>query len=335
MNGKPEQPNNRRLCTVNSEERKDKGKSGQTYLPRIARHNNVSFQIQIKRFEGILLDLSQPNIYNMSEGIYLHGYSEWEQERLLQQNDILSKYIYQRIDLHDKKKILEVGCGVGAQMIFMLNKYPDLHITGLELETKQLEKAAVNLKNAGIPEYRYHLIQGNATQTGWDSLQDFDAVVMIWVLEHIPDCIAVLRELKRVFKPGTELWLTEVYHQGFATYPEMQAMQDFWHKMIQFQNQTGGDANVGLRLGQLLHSAGIDSEWVSPFPMIFDARNPDARNEMFLYWKDLMYSSIDSMEQNGYSVKEQWNLVENELNQLLQDPASVFYYSFIQAKATI
>jgi ubiquinone/menaquinone biosynthesis C-methylase UbiE len=271
----------------------------------------------------------------MSEGIYLHGYSEWEQERLIQQNDILSKYIYQRIDLAGKKRLLEVGCGVGAQMIYMLNKYPELHITGLELEEKQLEKAAENLRNAGIPENRFSLIQGNATRTGWETLQDFDAVVMIWVLEHIPDCIAVLRELKRVLRPGTEIWITEVYHQGFATYPTMPSMQNFWQKMIQFQSQTGGDANIGLRLGQLLHSSGIHTEWVSPFPMIFDARNPGARNEMFLYWKDLMYSSIDSMEQNGYSVKDQWIQVENELNQLLQDPDSVFYYSFIQAKSII
>lgn len=271
----------------------------------------------------------------MSEGIYLHGYSEWEQERLLQQNDILSKYIYQKIDLTGKKRVLEVGCGVGAQMIYMLNKYPDLHITGLELEEKQLEKATENLINSGIPKERYSLIQGNATQTGWETHQDFDTVVMVWVLEHIPDCELVLRELKRILRPKTELWITEVYHQGFATYPAMPAMLDFWQKMILFQSQTGGDANIGLRLGQLLHSTEIHAEWVTPFPMFFDARNPIARNEMFLYWKDLMYSSIDSMEQNGYGVKVQWNQVENELNQLLEDTNSVFYYSFIQAKAII
>lgn len=271
----------------------------------------------------------------MSESIYLHGYSDWEQERLLQQNDILSKYIYQRINLAGKKRLLEVGCGVGAQMIYMLRKHPDLHITGLELEAKQLEKATANLQQAGIPENRYNLIQGNATHTGWDTLQDFDAVVMIWVLEHIPNHIAVLRELKRVLKKETEIWITEVYHQGFATYPKMPFIQDFWHKMIQFQSQTGGDANIGLRLGQLLHAVGIHTEWVSPFPMLFDARNPTARNEMFLYWKDLMYSSIDSMDQNGYNVRDQWSQVEIELNQLLKDKDAVFYYSFIQAKAQI
>ncbi len=271
----------------------------------------------------------------MSEGIYLHGYSEWEQERLLQQNDILAKYIYQRIDLHGKKRVLEVGCGVGAQMIYMLNKYPDLHITGLELEEKQLEKAAINLRSSGIPENRYKLIQGNATKTGWETPRDFDAVIMIWVLEHIPNCEAVLRELKRVLASNTEIWITEVYHQGFATYPSMPAISDFWQKMIQFQTQTGGDANIGLRLGQLLHFSGIHAEWVSPFPMFFDARNPDAKNEMFMYWKDLMYSSIESMEKNGQSVSGQWNQVQDELNQLLEDPKSVFYYSFIQAKALI
>lgn len=271
----------------------------------------------------------------MSEGIYLHGYSEWEQQRLLQQNDILSKYIYQRIDLSEATRILEVGCGVGAQMIYMLRKYPGIHITGLELEEKQLEKARLNLMNSGISESRYTLIQGNAIQTSWDSLQDFDAVVMIWVLEHIPDCEAVLRELKRVLKPGTQIWITEVYHQSFATYPAMPAIQEFWQQMIHFQRRNGGDANVGLRLGQLLHSAGFQTEWVSPFPMLFDARNHQGRAEMFEYWKDLMYSSIDSMEKNGYKVLQNWDQVESELTLLKEDANSVFYYSFMQAKAAI
>lgn len=271
----------------------------------------------------------------MSESIYLHGYSEWEQERLLQQNDILSKYIYQRIDLSAARKVIEIGCGVGAQMIYMLRKYPELHITGLELEEKQLEKARQNLLNSGIPENRYSLIQGNASQTGWNTLQDFDAVVMVWVLEHIPDCELVLQELRRVLRPGTQVWITEVYHQSFATYPAMPAIQEFWKKMIHFQSRTGGDANVGLRLGQLLHVSGYQTDWVSPFPMLFDARNLPGRAEMYRYWKDLMYSSIDSMEKNGYKVLEIWPRVEYELTQLMEDENSVFFYSFIQAKAAI
>jgi len=40
-----------------------------------------------------------------------------------------------------QKKILEVGCGVGAQTEILLRRFPKTHVTGIDLNDKQLEAA--------------------------------------------------------------------------------------------------------------------------------------------------------------------------------------------------
>lgn len=51
----------------------------------------------------------------------------------------------------------------------------------------------------------------------------YDLVLLTQVLEHLPDPIAVLRELNRVLKPGCKLWLTQPFY-----YEEHEQPYDFY-----------------------------------------------------------------------------------------------------------
>ncbi len=267
----------------------------------------------------------------MRKGVYIHGYTDWEQERLVKQNQTLGKYIYDRIDFSDCKRILEIGCGVGAQMIHLLQQYPHLHISGLELEPSQLRKAELNLKSLIHDESRYSLVLGDATDLPKELSDDYDAVFMVWVLEHIPDPSAVLSELARHFKKGTKIFITEVAHSGFQVYPQHQSIGRFWRTMMTFQSDNGGDADIGFTMGNLLHEAGFKVKDLRPYPMHFDKRKPQQRLEMLQYWLDLMRSAVPGMREGGVLNEAVWHEAEAHMISLMSDDNAVFYYAFMQA----
>lgn len=267
----------------------------------------------------------------MRKGVYIHGYTDWEQKRLVKQNQTLGKYIYNRIDLSDCRHVLEIGCGVGAQMIHLLNKYPNLNMTGLELEASQIEKAHTNLERLIDDDSRYSLVQGDATNIPSSLSRDFDAVILVWVLEHINQPERVLNEIKRHFNPGTKVYITEVAHSGFQVNPREDAVGFFWRDMMRFQLENGGDADIGFQLGNLLVDTGLIIHDMKPFPMHFDKRYPQQRGEMLQYWLDLMRSAVPGMKEAGVLDEANWEIAESHMIKLQTMEDAVFYYAFMQA----
>ena len=51
----------------------------------------------------------------MNDGRYVHGYSQWESERLRDQAGTLAELLHRDTHYPAGRKVLEAGCGVGAQ----------------------------------------------------------------------------------------------------------------------------------------------------------------------------------------------------------------------------
>lgn len=271
----------------------------------------------------------------MSKGVYIHGFSEEEQQRLIDQNKTLAKYIYANIDLSNHHRILEIGCGVGAQMMYMLNRFPMIHVTGLELSQTQIDKAHYFLDQSSVDRERFELVQGDATDFPDHLSLNFDAVVMIWVLEHVDKPLQVFLEIKEKLPGGVLLYVTEVFHRSFNIHPYSPSIDRFWTSMMTFQEENGGDANIGLKLGAYMDQSGIEVISCKPFPMHFDRRFPAQRKEMQVYWLDLMRSAVPEMRAAGILDEVIWKLAENDMLSAIDNPESVFYYSFIQAVGKI
>jgi predicted O-methyltransferase YrrM len=264
---------------------------------------------------------------------YIHGYSETEQNRLVSQGEVLAPFIFDRIDLSNVSQLLEVGSGVGAMTLEVLKRYSDLEITCLEIAATQIEKAKVNLEKAGF-ESQVNFIQGDARNTALLENQPFEAAFLCWVLEHIPNCEKVLSELNRILKPNATLWITEVFHNSFHLFPHCPNVEKYWQKCIDFQATINGDANVGHRLGNLLFDAGFQAIEVQPYPMFWDKRNRKNRADLLQYWHGLMFSALENMVEANYCEEALWKLAEKEMLDLMNNDEAIFYYSFIQAKAT-
>jgi ubiquinone/menaquinone biosynthesis C-methylase UbiE len=108
----------------------------------------------------------------------------------------------QAFDVRGCKRILDAACGNGRYAKFLLRRAePDATLTCFDLSRTMLRRARARLKSS-----RVTFTVADLTRLPY-AAGCFDAVVCGWVLEHLPDPRAGLRELARVMKPGGKLLL--------------------------------------------------------------------------------------------------------------------------------
>ncbi|MCB0355914.1 MAG: class I SAM-dependent methyltransferase, partial [Bdellovibrionales bacterium] len=110
---------------------------------------------------------------------YLHGYSVEEQDRLIRQAEFLKPYVYEKVQMANVQHLLEVGCGVGAQTKILLEIFPHLKITGVDISEKQLKVAEQRLQKY-IQQGRLNLIQTNATDMASVVDHSYDGAFLCW-----------------------------------------------------------------------------------------------------------------------------------------------------------
>lgn len=267
---------------------------------------------------------------------YLHGYGDWEQDRLLAQNEVLARFIYDKLEFGSSRIVLELGCGVAAQMIYLLKRYPDVFILGVDIDHQQLKRAKENLIKAGIAPDRYELILVGTEDYDWLKLlsdREVDTMFTVWVLEHLKDPAEMLRMIYRYAPAGMRLYATETFHHSLYLYPNSSALSRFWHQMMLIQSELGGDSNIGVRLGDLCFKAGYEVIWHEPYPLLFSKKNSEQLNTMLDYWYALLLASKEAMEIRGEWDEHLWSEIEDYFKLLRQEDQTIFYYSFVQILA--
>lgn len=264
---------------------------------------------------------------------YLHGYSDVEQDRLYKQARFIENKIYSDIDFSTVTELLEVGCGVGAQSEILLRRFPELFLTGIDYSEKQIAQANKFLSGIAYAQGRYELKQGNAMDLDFPSNTKFDGAFICWVLEHIPDPLRVLSEVRRVLKPGSPIVITEVLNSSFFVEPYSPNVLQYWMRFNDLQYDMGGDPFVGAKLGNMLQSVGYKRIHTEPKILHLDNRNPAKRAEMIGFWTELLLSGLPQLLEAGYVDEELAAKVKEEMRVVAKSPNAVFFYTFIQAKA--
>jgi ubiquinone/menaquinone biosynthesis C-methylase UbiE len=185
---------------------------------------------------------------------YIHGFSDAERQRLIDQAEMLSSAVFGGLDFLGDRRVLEVGCAVGAELHLLAQRAAHLDLTGLDLSNLHLRAGRAWL--AGHP--RIGLVQGDACALPFAD-DSFDVGMTIWLLEHVPDAAAVVRELLRVVKPTGRVILTEVDNSTFGFDPPQPAISSWWDAFNRCQAQIGGgDPYVGGKLRRIAESLGAE-----------------------------------------------------------------------------
>ena len=261
---------------------------------------------------------------------YLHGFDPKEQRRLTEQAGILAPLVYKGVDFSGCKKLLEVGSGVGAQTRILLETYPSLHITCVDASEKQLSQARLNLADFG-DRVRFELQDGCALALD----ERFDAAFVCWTLEHVSDPLELLLRLKAHLLPEAKVVVTEVYNASFYTTAGYDALQHYFKVMNAFQRKIGGDPDVGIRAGGLLVTAGFQSISTQFEGFYLDKRSLHDRKGVTSFWKELLESAAPALLAAGECSLQEVKDMGFDLERMSDDENAIFFYQFVQAKATL
>ena len=269
----------------------------------------------------------------MTASGYIHGFGAQEERRLWEQAGILAPVVFAGLPLPASGSLLEIGCGVGAQLDQVGTRCPQVQLTGIDLSLANLNAAQGFVPGTAASTAR--LLQADATALPFRD-QSFDTAMTIWMLEHVNDPSAVLREALRVLRPDGLLLCTEVDNATFRFMPELPAIQGWWDLFCTQQSEGGGNPFVGRKLNALAQDLGCQEISTQELGIVSTELNPERRSELLAYLEELLMSGAESLlaeqqtaatgTESDLSVEGRLAEVLNEFAQAKSDPSIGFEY---------
>jgi SAM-dependent methyltransferase len=194
----------------------------------------------------------------MSESRYLHGTAPEEQRRLARLNEVLNAASLRELAPGRGESVLDVGCGL-AQLTRDIARAvgPTGRVLGIERSAEQLAEAgrlAAETGEADLVELRPG--SAEALPLRPDEWGSFDTAHARFLLEHVRDPLAVVREMVRAVRPGGRIVLEDDNHDTMRLWPEPPGFAPLWQAYVRSYDRLGNDPLVGHRLVSLLWQAG-------------------------------------------------------------------------------
>lgn len=203
---------------------------------------------------------------------YVHGYNPRESIRLLDQAVTLTQFLHSGTVYAAESRVLEVGCGVGAQTVPLAQKSPQAIFTSIDVSDVSIQEARQKAEAAGLTNVNF--LQADIFKLP-DEIGTFDHIFVCFVLEHLADPARVLKVLKRHLNSGGSITVIEGDHGSTFFYPKSEAVQKAIESQVELQKQSGGNALIGRELYPLLLDAGYTKIHVSPKVIYVDSSMPE------------------------------------------------------------
>ncbi|MGG2461625.1 methyltransferase domain-containing protein [Streptomyces sp. RGM 3693] len=264
---------------------------------------------------------------------YVHGYSDDEARRLGDQADTLAALLHAGTAYPDGSHVLEVGCGVGAQTVHLVNGSPGARIAALDRSASSLAQARAHLAtHAPDATDRVTWHHGDLHQLPFPDAS-FDHLFLCFVLEHLPDPVRALTELRRVLRPGGTLTAIEGDHGSVVFHPDSPAARRVIGHQVRLQAAAGGNALMGRQLHPLLSAAGFADVAVRPRTVYADASRPGL---VYGFTRRTFLAMVESVRDEalaaGLTTPADWDRGITDLRRSA-DPGGSFHYTFFKAVA--
>ncbi|MFF1796442.1 methyltransferase domain-containing protein [Kitasatospora sp. NPDC058263] len=206
------------------------------------------------------------------EHSYVHGYSPTEALRLGDQADTLAELLHAGTAYPAGSRVLEAGCGVGAQTVHLLASSPGAELTAADISADSLAQARARVA-AQAPGAQVTWHHGDLHELPFPD-DSFDHLFVCFVLEHLADPSAALTALRRVLRPGGTVTVIEGDHGSTFFHPDSAAARAAVDHLVRLQADAGGDALLGRRLHPVLAAAGFRDISVRPLTVSVDDSRP-------------------------------------------------------------
>jgi ubiquinone/menaquinone biosynthesis C-methylase UbiE len=249
----------------------------------------------------------------MAPDTYIHGTEPNVQQRLAALNRMTNAAFVRFLDVPAGARVLGVGSGLGLLAVEVASAADGVHVVGIEMSADQIAAAATS------PRVTYKRGDAHAIEFPDGS---FDIVYARYLLEHVSKPDVVMREMRRVVRPGGCVAVCENDITLLRFDPPCPAFDRAWDLFLRYQATLGGDAVIGRRLYRLFRAAGLTHIELSVQPEVHWFGSPG-----FAAW---VQNIIGNLESARRGIDETvLNDAVAELNGLSQreDASSVFAWN--------
>ncbi|MDG6256892.1 MAG: methyltransferase domain-containing protein [Methanomicrobiaceae archaeon] len=264
----------------------------------------------------------------MSDRRYVHGYSKRESERLSDQAETLTGLLHHDTRYPAGSRVLEAGCGTGAQTVILARNSPEASITSVDISEASLEQARQRVGNESITNVTFEI--GDLFNLRYDP-ESFDHIFVCFVLEHLAEPRRALEGLRPLLKKGGTITVIEGDHGSAFFHPDSRCARQAIGCLVDLQREMGGNALIGRELYPLVTGAGFHDVRVSPRMVYVDASRPDLVEGFTKQTFTAMVEGIgDDAVSRGMMSREDWEQGIDDLYRTCE-PDGVFCYTFFKA----
>ena len=253
---------------------------------------------------------------------YVHGYTEPETRRLGDQADTLAELLHAGTAYPAGSRVLEAGCGVGAQTVHLVARSPGAHLTAVDVSAASLKRAKARVEGVDFRQADLFDLDG-----------EYDHVFVCFVLEHLPEPEKALAHLKTLLRPGGTITVIEGDHGSAFFHPRSEHAQAAIDCLVRLQAETG-DALIGRRLHPLLTGAGFAGVTVAPRTVYVDASRPGL---VAGFTRDTFTAMVEGVGEAavacGLATADGWARGIADLHRTTREDGT-FCYTFFKATAS-
>lgn len=154
-------------------------------------------------------------------------------------------------------KILDLGCGPGSITIGLAKLASKGHVTGGDASEDIVQQAQSLAQAQHVHNVTFTQIDGNSLPYEDDS---FDIVFAHQVLQHVAEPVAMLKEMRRVTKPGGLVAARDADTRSFAWYPVLPKLDDWIDLYIMTARANNAEPNAGRYYPSWAKQAGFATE---------------------------------------------------------------------------
>lgn len=264
-------------------------------------------------------------------GDYVHGYSPRERRRLGDQADTLAQLLHAGTAYPAGSRVLELGCGIGAQTVHLLRSSPRARIVAVDRSQESLAQACTRIAGL-VPDAEVEWLRADVFDLPFADAE-FDHVFVCFVLEHLPEPRRALDGLRRVLRPGGTITVIEGDHGSAFFHPDSAYARAAIGCQVRLQTASGGDALLGRQLQPLLAGAGYEDVAVRPLTVYTDRTRPALVDGFTRNTFIAMVASVrDKALAAGLTTAGEWDQGIADLHRAATDDGS-FHYTFFKGVA--
>ena len=162
---------------------------------------DIQYNLSAKMFQ-LMLGKSEILYPKYTMALWEQGASNLEQAQIAMLENMIAK-----AEIKDGDEILDIGCGWGSAVNYILHKFPAAQVTGLNFSHGQCEyiRQQMNHPNSSLNSDRFTLCEADFNDVVFT--QKFDRIISLGVFEHIGNLTKSFAKIASFLKPEGKVFI--------------------------------------------------------------------------------------------------------------------------------